>query len=179
MAGRIFGLPTARLLIFHAADRAVCDVFVDGQNVVADRHVLTLDEAGAATANGTPPLAIEMRGNTLLVHASSSSWGGYPGQDAGPVEIDIGKLEPGQKINVEWRGKVVWIINRTPAMLSSLQANFIKRVLTSQAQIQLLAPDQVAGDLLADDPGGRGGPPRSARREPPFHPEALRAIHPG
>ena len=25
---------------------------------------------------------------------------------------------PGQKIKVEWRGKVVWIINRTPAMLA-------------------------------------------------------------
>jgi ubiquinol-cytochrome c reductase iron-sulfur subunit len=37
-----------------------------------------------------------------------------------PVEVDIGKLEPGQKIDVEWRGKVVWIVNRTPAMLDSL-----------------------------------------------------------
>ena len=32
-----------------------------------------------------------------------------------PVEVDIGKIEPGQKIDVEWRGKVVWIINRTQA----------------------------------------------------------------
>ena len=37
-----------------------------------------------------------------------------------PVEVDIGKLEPGQKIDVEWRGKVVWIINRTQPMLASL-----------------------------------------------------------
>jgi ubiquinol-cytochrome c reductase iron-sulfur subunit len=37
-----------------------------------------------------------------------------------PVEVDIGKLEPGQKIDVEWRGKVVWIVNRTKAMLDSL-----------------------------------------------------------
>ena len=37
-----------------------------------------------------------------------------------PVEVDIGKLEPGQKIDVEWRGKVVWIIGRTPAMLEGL-----------------------------------------------------------
>src|SRR3982751_4511968 len=37
-----------------------------------------------------------------------------------PVEIDISKLEPGQKIDVEWRGKVVWIVNRTQAMLQSL-----------------------------------------------------------
>ncbi|HEX4884968.1 MAG TPA: ubiquinol-cytochrome c reductase iron-sulfur subunit [Casimicrobiaceae bacterium] len=37
-----------------------------------------------------------------------------------PVEVDIGKLEPGQKIDVEWRGKVVWLIRRTPEMLASL-----------------------------------------------------------
>ena len=37
-----------------------------------------------------------------------------------PIEVDIAKLEPGQKIDVEWRGKVVWLINRTPDMLASL-----------------------------------------------------------
>jgi ubiquinol-cytochrome c reductase iron-sulfur subunit len=37
-----------------------------------------------------------------------------------PVEVDVGKLEPGQKIDVEWRGKVVWLVNRTPSMLDSL-----------------------------------------------------------
>lgn len=37
-----------------------------------------------------------------------------------PVEVDIAKLEPGQKIDVEWRGKVVWLIRRTPEMLASL-----------------------------------------------------------
>ena len=37
-----------------------------------------------------------------------------------PVEVDIGKLEPGQMMTVEWRGKPVWIINRTPEMLATL-----------------------------------------------------------
>ena len=37
-----------------------------------------------------------------------------------PIEIDIAKLEAGQKIDVEWRGKVVWIISRTPEMIASL-----------------------------------------------------------
>ena len=37
-----------------------------------------------------------------------------------PVEVDIGKLESGQMITVEWRGKPVWIINRTQAMLDTL-----------------------------------------------------------
>lgn len=37
-----------------------------------------------------------------------------------PVEVDISKLEPGMLIFVEWRGKVVWILNRTPEMLETL-----------------------------------------------------------
>lgn len=37
-----------------------------------------------------------------------------------PVEVDISKLEMGQKINVEWRGKPVWVVKRTPEMLAGL-----------------------------------------------------------
>lgn len=37
-----------------------------------------------------------------------------------PVEVDIGKLEPGQMMTVEWRGKPVWIINRNKEMLETL-----------------------------------------------------------
>ena len=36
-----------RSFVYHAADRAVCDVFVDGRQVVADGRVLTLDQAAA------------------------------------------------------------------------------------------------------------------------------------
>lgn len=37
-----------------------------------------------------------------------------------PVEVDISKLEPGQKIDVEWRGKPVWVVNRTKEMVDNL-----------------------------------------------------------
>jgi ubiquinol-cytochrome c reductase iron-sulfur subunit len=37
-----------------------------------------------------------------------------------PVEADIAAISPGEKITVEWRGKPVWIMRRTPAMLASL-----------------------------------------------------------
>ncbi len=36
------------------------------------------------------------------------------------VEVDISALKPGEKITVEWRGKPVWIIRRTPEQLESL-----------------------------------------------------------
>lgn len=38
-----------------------------------------------------------------------------------PVEVDISKVEPGMLLMVEWRGKVVWILNRTPEMLANLK----------------------------------------------------------
>jgi ubiquinol-cytochrome c reductase iron-sulfur subunit len=38
-----------------------------------------------------------------------------------PVEVDISKVEPGMLLLVEWRGKVVWILNRTPEMLADLK----------------------------------------------------------
>jgi ubiquinol-cytochrome c reductase iron-sulfur subunit len=39
------------------------------------------------------------------------------------VEVDISKLEPGQQITVEWRGKPVWVLKRTPEMVAQLDKN--------------------------------------------------------
>ena len=38
-----------------------------------------------------------------------------------PVEVDISGLQPGQMATVEWRGKPVWIIRRTPQQLAALK----------------------------------------------------------
>jgi ubiquinol-cytochrome c reductase iron-sulfur subunit len=37
-----------------------------------------------------------------------------------PVEVDVSNLAPGQMITVEWRGKPVWILNRSQEMLDTL-----------------------------------------------------------
>jgi ubiquinol-cytochrome c reductase iron-sulfur subunit len=37
-----------------------------------------------------------------------------------PVEVDISKIAPGTMITAEWRGKPVWIINRTDEMTAEL-----------------------------------------------------------
>ncbi len=36
------------------------------------------------------------------------------------VEADISNLKPGEKMTVEWRGKPVWIVHRTPEQLAAL-----------------------------------------------------------
>ena len=38
-----------------------------------------------------------------------------------PVEVDIAKLESGAMLKVEWRGKAIYVVNRTPQMLAQLE----------------------------------------------------------
>jgi ubiquinol-cytochrome c reductase iron-sulfur subunit len=37
-----------------------------------------------------------------------------------PVEVDVAALKPGEKLTIEWRGKPVWIVRRTPEQLAAL-----------------------------------------------------------
>ena len=37
-----------------------------------------------------------------------------------PVEVDLSKVEPGMLLAVEWRGKPVWVVNRSREMLDLL-----------------------------------------------------------
>ena len=39
------------------------------------------------------------------------------------VEVDISGIKPGEKLTVEWRGKPVWIVRRTPEQLANLPKN--------------------------------------------------------
>ena len=40
-----------------------------------------------------------------------------------PVEVDISKLEVGQLMTVEWRGKPVWVYRRSPEVLQNMTSN--------------------------------------------------------
>jgi ubiquinol-cytochrome c reductase iron-sulfur subunit len=47
-----------------------------------------------------------------------------PGRDVeaagGPIEVDISTLKPTEQLTVVWRGKPIWLIRRTQAMLDTL-----------------------------------------------------------
>ena len=52
----------------------------------------------------------------------ASMWPSERAKAAGaPVEADISKLAPGERMTVEWRGKPVWIVRRTPEMLEAVK----------------------------------------------------------
>lgn len=40
-----------------------------------------------------------------------------------PVEVDISKIEEGQRLTVEWRGKPIWIVKRSEKNLEELSSN--------------------------------------------------------
>lgn len=74
-----------------------------------------------------------LTGATVVVGAAAgagvawpflSSW--QPSERAraigAPIEMYIGKLEPGGRITGKWRGKPVWVVRRTPESLSELGA---------------------------------------------------------
>ncbi len=56
-----------------------------------------------------------------------------------PVEADIGKLAPGEMMTVEWRGKPVWVLRRTPEMLAALDKTEDK--VSDPASDQPMQPD--------------------------------------
>lgn len=67
------------------------------------------------TAVGVVGLGFTATPFVLSMTPSARAWAG-----GAPVEVDISKLEPGQLLTVEWRGKPVWVLRRTAVMLDSL-----------------------------------------------------------
>ena len=54
----------------------------------------------------------------------ASWWPSAKAKSAGaPVECDISQLEYGQQLTIEWRGKPVWVIRRSQAVLEQLNKN--------------------------------------------------------
>jgi ubiquinol-cytochrome c reductase iron-sulfur subunit len=61
-------------------------------------------------------------GTGFVVYPFLAAWA--PSEKAkaagAPVEADISRLEPGQRITTKWRGKPVWIVRRTEQNLKDL-----------------------------------------------------------
>ena len=62
----------------------------------------TVAASGAAGAAAAVPFVLSMTPSERAKAAGA------------PVEVDVSNLEPGQRMIVEWRGKPVWIVRRTP-----------------------------------------------------------------
>ena len=81
----------------------------------------------------------------------ASMWPSERAKAAGaPVEADISKLAPGERMTVEWRGKPVWIVRRTPEMLDTLKKNG-ERVADPQSK-KVMQPKYATNDTRAIKP---------------------------
>jgi ubiquinol-cytochrome c reductase iron-sulfur subunit len=64
-----------------------------------------------------------------------------------PVEVNIGKLNEGQLLKVQWRGQTIGILRRTPEMISNLSK--INEVLADPESGQSEQPEYVHGEERA------------------------------
>ncbi len=64
-----------------------------------------------------------------------------------PVKADVGKIEPGQMIVVEWRGKPVYIVRRTKEALASIPKNDAE--LKDPNSEKSLQPKYIKGEFRA------------------------------
>lgn len=67
-----------------------------------------------------------------------------------PVEVDFSRLAPGEVGIFEWRGKPVWVIRRTKAMLDSLKA--VTASLTDPASRDSIQPEYAKNEQRAIKP---------------------------
>jgi ubiquinol-cytochrome c reductase iron-sulfur subunit len=103
-------------------------------------YVMTGAVAAAGTVAAIWPLVDQMNPDASTLAAG------------GPVEVDLSKLAPGQQVMVQWRGKPVFVVNRTPEVLKTLQTPNVRNV-------------------LAD-------PDSSARQQPPYAENWHRSVKP-
>ncbi|WP_104201789.1 ubiquinol-cytochrome c reductase iron-sulfur subunit [Billgrantia saliphila] len=68
-----------------------------------------------------------------------------------PVQADVSKLEPGQRMTVEWRGRPVWIINRTPEMIERTEGFDPSRLADPDSE-EPQQPNYVEGPLRSIRP---------------------------
>ncbi len=68
-----------------------------------------------------------------------------------PVEVDIGKLEPGQMTRVKWQGKPVWVVRRSDAALESIK-KLGDETLRDPDSSQAEQPDYVSGEFRSIKP---------------------------
>ena len=97
-----------------------------------------------ARASGSGPaldrVEIDVRGDTLVVHSSASSWGGYPGADPAPVEVSLGTHD---LTNALLNGAGSLVIDRVKGLTFALLVQG-----SGRAEIALAQADQLTVSLV-------------------------------
>jgi len=111
----------------------------------ADPQRRRLLVTGASVAGGAGALALLF---PMLASMSPSARAKAAGA---PVEADVSKLSPGQMMTVEWRGKPVWVVNRTEEALASLREDTGK-LSDPASKVTDQQPEYAANDVRSIKP---------------------------
>ena len=85
---------------------------LSSHHVDQDKRKFLVMATSAIGAAGVAATAVPFIGSMLPSERAKAA--------GAPVEVDISKIAPGAMITAEWRGKPVWIVNRTPEMIAEL-----------------------------------------------------------
>ena len=86
--------------------------FSEPNSVDQDKRNFLITATACTGAIGAAVAAVPFVGSMLPSERAKAA--------GAPVQVDISKIEPGSMITAEWRGKPVWIINRTNEMIADL-----------------------------------------------------------
>lgn len=98
--------------------------------------------AATSVAGGVAAAAVAVPFVTSMMPSERAKAAGAP------VEADISKIESGSMITVEWRGKPVWIVNRSQAMLDTL-ANHDDKLSDPKLEVTSQQPEYCANPARA------------------------------
>ena len=95
-----------------AAKNSQDDSKLNNNHIDQDKRKFLVMATSAVGAAGVAATAIPFIGSMLPSERAKAA--------GAPVEVDVSKVALGAMITAEWRGKPVWIINRTPEMIAEL-----------------------------------------------------------
>lgn len=98
--------------------------------------------AATSVAGGVAAAAVAVPFVTSMMPSERAKAAGAP------VEADISKIESGSMITVEWRGKPVWIVNRSQSMLDTL-ANHDDKLSDPKLEVTSQQPEYCANPARA------------------------------
>ena len=87
-------------------------------------RVATTVVGGVGVAAAALPFVVSMMPSAEAIAAGA------------PVKVSIGEMKPGEQLTVNWRGRPVWIIRRTKAMLETLTTQADLRDADSEVEQQ-------------------------------------------
>jgi len=124
-----------------SVESSVESSFVEGSTDPKRRRLLV---TGASVVGGAGAVAFLF---PLVVSMSPSARAKAAGA---PVEADVSKLQPGQLMTVEWRGKPVWVVNRTAETLATLKSDV--DMLSDPNSEEEQQPDYAANNVRSRKP---------------------------